>query len=186
MSIRTSFSELVSSMISAYAHLRNHVGKKATDIRYLDESIRFLTQLKSRGSLSTQNNSEREIARFFRIFLDIAGIASATKGQFEPLSIGDIKLTGKKRDVSGILRGGQTSVDDWVCSILFQGWIRMHEPDLLISDDLRYKISKYGKNCDFEVFGAKISRTLVECKRLHPFDLSKSYEDDVSGLIQKS
>jgi len=186
MSIKTSFSDLVGSMISAYAYLRNHAGKKATGIRYLDETIQFLTQLKSKGNLSTHNYSEKEIARFFRIFLDIAGIVSATKGKFEPLSIGDVRLIGKRREVSGILSGGQTSVDDWICSTLFQGWVRMHEPDLRISDDLRYKISKYGRNCDFEVVGSRITSTLIECKRLHPFYLDKKFEDDVPLIVDIS
>jgi len=184
----TSFSELVNSMISAYGYLSDYVGKKATNIGYINETLQFLIRLESKGNLSTKNNTDKEIAQFFRIFLDLAGIVSATKGQIEPLSIGDIKLIGKKKDISGLLSTGQTSVDDWICSVLFQGWVRMHEPDLSISRDLRYVISKYGgRRCDFEVVGTKVPRTLVECKRLHPhpFYSDKKFENDVLGLVTR-
>ncbi|MFC1956790.1 hypothetical protein ACFLVY_00635 [Chloroflexota bacterium] len=187
MIIKVPFTELVGSMISVYIALTNHVGRKATGIGYLDETVRFLTQLKAKGSLSIHNSSEEEIAQFVGMVLEAASIISVTKGQFEPLSIGDINLIGKKKDVAGTLSGGQAVVENWICSILFQGWTRVHEPSLKISKDLRYEVSKDSKKCDFKVIGDGIVYTLVECKRLHP-ETEIEYrinEDGVNKLVQK-
>ena len=95
------------------------------------------------GDLSSQKNSEQQITKFFRLFLDMAGIISTTKGGFEPIEIGDVKFLGSKRDISGILSSGQVSIEDWICSILLQGWVRMHEPEMVVSDDLKTKIWKW-------------------------------------------
>jgi len=186
ISSKTSFPQMINSIIYMYVLLRDYVDKKATGIRYLNDTINFLEQLQTKGNMSTHNSSEKEINRFFRTFLDSAGFVGVTKGQFTPISIGDIDSIGKKRDVAGILAGEQSSIDDWISSILFQGWIRI-TANFAISKDLRYEISKYGENCDFEITGNGITTTLVECKRLHPYDESKwePSEHSINSLTQK-
>ena len=186
MSIQTSFAEVASWMVSGYSYLKSHFRTQVKGSQYIDENIHFLRSTIASGGLSDNLHSDQDISRFFRIFLDLAGIISCTKGQFEPsLKIGDIKLIGKRRDIAGILNSGQTSIDDWLSSILFQGWARLHEPDIIISDDLRYKLSKHGKNCDFKVVGKKIPSTLIECKRINTNLSNKTQDQIFENLINK-
>ena len=151
-------------MIDKAINVYSSLSKRNTD----KDSIEFLRSLRDTKVLYTSNISADNIYRFFSLLLDASGIISATEGTFDSFSIGDTKHIGKNKDIKGILSGKEEGIRDWMCSVLFQGWVKHDKPNLQISKDLRYVLPKEQKACDFKILGKNISPALVECKRIHP------------------
>jgi len=172
MSKQWALKKLIGRTIDVYSSL----SKRGQNVYYTE----FLKALMATGKLSTSNASYEQIYRFFRILLDASGIISATEGDFDSFSIGSTKHVGKKKDIEGKL-ANEESFRDWMCSNLFQGWVKYQKPDFHISKDLRYILPNNEKTCDFKVTGDDIPPTLVECKRIHPE--GKGLSSDVSEKI---
>ncbi len=173
MSKRWSFNDLTDKTITLYSLLSS---QRNPD----EDTIEFLKTLRSMEHLSTLDVSADKIFRFFRILLDASGIISATEGSFDSFNIGNTEYIGTQKDIKGKLSGRKEGIRDWMCSILFQGWVKHNKPNFYISKDLRYILPKHMKTCDFKIVGDNVLPSLVECKRIHPERIDKS-----ADIIQK-
>lgn len=176
MSKQWTFKELIDKAINVYSSL----SKRNTD----KDSIEFLRSLRDTKVLSTSNISDDNIYRLFSLLLDALGIISASEGTFDSFSIGDTKHIGKKKDIKGTLSGNEEGIRDWMCSVLFQGWVKLNKPNFQISKDLKYVLPKEQNACDFKISGETIPPTLVECKRIHPEGINSS-PDIVEKILSR-
>ena len=177
MSKRWSLNELVEKIINVYTFLMSQKQEG-------EDTIEFLKTLRSIPHLSALNMSADKIVRFFRILLDTSGIISATEGSYDSFDIGNPEHIGTKKDIRGKLSGRKEGIRDWMCSILFQGWVKNNNPNFYISKDLRYLLPKDWKACDFKISGDNVLPTLVECKRIHPERIDKS-ADIIKKIVKK-
>lgn len=149
--------------------------------------VEFLKTMRGQQHLSTMSVSNEEILEFFRSLLDATGIVSATGGKLQEFfQLGDWTLLGKISDIRGIFSSADDKISDWMCSTLFQGWVRINGSGLKISRDLRYQIKGHGRVCDFLVTHTSAPPTLVECKRIHPAMGEKSITEIMSEVKTKA
>jgi len=183
MSIQYSFDNLIDRVSNIYSSLLPY-NKQISNS--LVEFIKFLESIKVQKDFSPLNTWPSDtIHYFFKLLLDTSGIVSATEGNFYPLGIGDAHI-GPKREIKKIFSGDDDKLDDWMCSILFQGWVKHKKPIFKISKDLRYVVPRQnGRDvCDFKIEGDNVRPTLVECKRKHPAANEKSYSETIPKVIQ--
>lgn len=175
MSRRWSHSDMTDRMIEIYSHLP------------YQKRVKFLKRMRGQRPLSAKRVSNEEILEFFRSLLDMTGIVSATNGNLqESFQVGDWKLLGTLSDIRGVFSSADDKISDWMCSTLFQGWVRINDPGLRISRDLRYQIKGQGRVCDFLVTHTSAPPTLVECKRIHPAMGGKSITEIMSEVKRKA
>lgn len=149
--------------------------------------VEFLKSIRDQQHLSTTSVSNEEIFEFFRSLLDATGIISAIGGNLQEFSqLGDLTPLGKRKDIRGVFSSADDNISDWMCSTLFQGWVRINDSGLEISKDLRYRTGGRGKVCDFLVTHTSAPSTLVECKRIHPAMGGKSITETMSEVKRKA
>lgn len=149
--------------------------------------VQFLKSMMDQQHLSTTSVSNEDICEFFRSLLDATGIISATGGNLqESFQLGDQRLLGKTSDIRGLFSSTEDNIGDWMCSTLFQGWVRINDAGLKIGRDLRYLIKGQGGACDFLVLSPSALPTLVECKRIHPAMGGKSITETMSEVKAKA
>ncbi len=149
--------------------------------------VEFLKNMRAQQHLSTTSVSNAEILEFFRSLLDVTGIISATGGNLqESFQLGDLTLLGKRNDIRGVFSSADDDISDWMCSTLFQGWVRINNSGLKIGRDLRYLTKGQGRVCDFLVTHTGTSHTLVECKRIHPATGGKSIAETMPKVKTKA
>lgn len=147
--------------------------------------VEFLKSMMHQQHLSTTSASNEDIYEFFRSLLDATGIVSATGGNLqESFQLGDQRLLGNRSDIRGVFSSADDKISDWMCSTLFQGWVRIS--GLNIGKDLRYLIKGQGRACDFLVAHTSTLPTLVECKRIHPAKGGKSITETMSEIKAKA
>jgi len=147
--------------------------------------VEFLKSMMGQQHLSTTSVSNEDICEFFRSLLDATGIVSATGGNLqESFQLGDQSLLGNTSDIRGVFSSADDKISDWICSTLFQGWVRIS--GLKIGKDLRYLIKGQGRACDFLVTHTGALPTLIECKRIHPAIGGKSITETMSEVKTKA
>jgi len=151
------------------------------------ERVEFLKSMMHQQHLSTTSASNEDICEFFRSLLDATGIVSATGGNpQESFQLEDQRLLGKTSVIRGVFSSTGDGISDWMCSTLFQGWVRTNDSGLEISRDLKYRIKGQGKACDFLVAHTSTLPTLVEFKRIHPAEGGKSITETMSAIKAKA
>ena len=175
MSRRWTHSDMTDRMIELYSRFP------------YQKRVEFLRSTKDQQHLSTTSVSNEEIFEFFRSLLDATGIISATDGNLqESFQSGDLTLLGRRNDIRGVFSSPDDNISDWMCSTLFQGWVRINESGLKISKDLRYRTKDQGRVCDFLVTHTSAPPTLVECKRIHPAMGGRSITEIMSKVKAKA
>ena len=175
MSRRWTHSDMTDRMIQIYSRFP------------YQKRVEFLKRMRGQQHLSTNSVSNEGILEFFRSLLDATGIISATDGNLqESFQLGDWTLLGKIRDIRGVFSSPDGNISDWMCSTLFQGWVRINDSGLKISRDLRYQTEGQGRVCDFLVTHTSAPPTLVECKRIHPAMGGKSVTEIMSEVKTKA
>lgn len=190
MSSRDSFSNLLDKIINIYGSLLPLLKTEYLNDKGISNSIieyaKFLKDIRREEDFTPLHAwPPDKIFYFFKFLLDASGIVSATEGSFYPLGIGDAHI-GPKREIKKIFSGDDDKLDDWMCSILFQGWVKHKKRIFKISKDLRYVVPRQnGRNvCDFKIEGNNVQPTLVECKRKHPAANDKPYNEILSRVVQ--
>jgi hypothetical protein len=186
MSRPVSSGDLIDKVVDIYSVLLN--GENVDDeaeSNYILGSIRFLKDVRQK-QLSTSNMAADKIHLLFSLLLDASGIVAATEGNVASLTLGDTTKLGKKKEIrKSVLMAGDEKIRDWMCSVLFQGWVRAEGRPFSISKDLRYIVGKGQKSCDFMISGESALPTLVECKRIHPEVNGSSYAEMLPAVMQK-
>jgi hypothetical protein len=186
MSRPASSGDLIDKLVGIYSVLLN--GENLDDrgkSNYILDSIRFLKDTKQKP-LTTLSVATDKIYLLFSLLLDASGIVAATEGNWDSFTIGDTTKLGSRDEIrNGALMAGDEKMRDWMCSVLFQGWVRAKGRPLSISKDLRYVVRKGQRSCDFMISGKSALPTLVECKRIHPEGNGRSYAEMFSAVVQK-
>ena len=186
MSRNLSFHQLIKEIISIYSTLiLEKVLSDDEKSNYILNSIKFLNNYNNISDFVVGKASNQDIYHFLKLLLDVVGLVCATEGSLQPIKLGDTKLIGRKRDLMGVYKGDDSSVDQNMCATLFQGWIKRKNFPFKISKDLRNVVPKNLQSCDFLLEG-KRNKTLVECKRVHFINEIKDNNDLITNIEKKS
>ena len=144
MSSRDSFSNLLDKIINIYGSLLPLLKTEYLNDKGIPNSIieyaKFLKDIRREEDFTPLHAwPPDKIFDFFKFLLDASGIVSATEGSMDHLNIGSANI-GPMQEIEIILSGEDEKLDDWMCSILFQGWAKFEKPNFWISKDLRYEV----------------------------------------------
>jgi len=186
MNVNLSFPQLIQEIISIYDNLISEKTLSENgNSNYIVDSLNSLNCIKNINHFILDNLSYQEIFHFLKLLLDVIGLVYATEGTLQPVKLGDTKLIGRKRDLMGVYKGDDNSVDQNMCATLFQGWVKTSNSPFKISKDLRSVVPKNNQACDF-LLEDKRNRILIECKRIHSLKEAKNNNDLVTSIVEKS
>jgi phosphopantetheine adenylyltransferase len=162
------------------------------DYKYEIKNNLFQDIMSFLGKIIQKSNTQKidlnisEKIFFSKILLNAIGICGASGSKKDDLSsfkITNIELLGSLKNRRAILLKTEdnSKINDWLYSILIQGWLNIQgEPKTPLSD-LRNNIMFNKKSvCDFKRDYGVNHFELVECKRIHP-----KKQIDFSALIKK-
>lgn len=181
---KTSFHQLSKELINIYGTISEKIPSDNEKSNYIIDCINFLNDFSKINDFVVGNVSEKEIYFFLKLLLDAVGLVSATEGSLQPIKLGNIELISRKRDLKGVYKGNDNSINQNMCATLFRGWIKSNKLPIEISKDLKNIVPKGKRSCDFLIEGNG-NQILVECKRIHPIKEIKSI-DLIINIIKKS
>ncbi len=184
---KMALNQLVEEIIVLYRGLIPE--KTYSDKAFSNHITKTITYLKNTNNISDiyeGKASNQEMFQFFKLLLDVVGLESASEGCLNPIRLGNTSLIGKKRDLKGVYKGEDNSVDENMCAILFQGWVKTANTPYGISKDLRNELPKESKACDFLLKSENGLSILAECKRVHSSIAINNPEELVERVINKA
>lgn len=184
---KIAFNQLVEEIIGFYKSLISEkIFSDDTYSNYISDTIKYLKSTNNINNISGGKASNQEMFHFFKLLLDVVGLVSASEGCLNPIRLGNTKLIGRKRDLKGVYKGEDNSVDESMCATLFQGWVKSVKLPYVISKDLKNCLPKELQACDFLLQGENGLSILAECKRVHSNIAISSPKELVERVIEKT
>ena len=179
----------INNVFEEVVDLKNISFPKNDNLFY--EMLGHISKIKDKPYISLKNLSIEDISFFMQILLDAISICAATDSKSDDLQnfkLNNLELLGSLKDRrSELLKTKKNqNIEDWLSSVLLQGWINNNGIPKISVADLRFDKRFISiKKCDFKVDFDTEYFELIECKRIHPEKRESSFFDMINKIYDK-